>query len=159
MISKTTQEMYFMLRTVPRWLLMIARTTGESEKDLHEFEDRLMAIESERKKYERSELKRSVYDFKSELLDTYPELRPAKSDTQITEEMIQRAREADITQLIEHRGMWAVCPFHDDTKPSMFLKNNFAHCFSCGTTADTIALVQQRYNVDFKTAVKVLNNI
>ena len=76
---------------------------------------------------------------------------------QITDEMIQKAREYPITDLIENRRGMALCPFHNDKRPSLGLKNNYAYCFGCGYSADVIKFYMDLYNVDFKTAVKILN--
>lgn len=37
----------------------------------------------------------------------------------------------------------ALCPFHDDTHPSMFIHNGFFHCFVCDAGGDQIAFVSK----------------
>ena len=83
-------------------------------------------------------------------------LRP--KDNQITPDMIARAREYPITQLIEFtRGKTrCISGTHEDKHPSMSLKDNFAHCFSCGYHADSIAVCMQIKNLSFQEAVKWL---
>lgn len=78
----------------------------------------------------------------------------------ITEEMIIQAREYPIEDLIEvnERG-FAICPYHDDTKPSMLVRNGFAYCFSCNTSKDAIALVMDTEKLSFPQAVKKLCKI
>lgn len=74
----------------------------------------------------------------------------------ITPDMIERAKEYPIEGLVEaHRGM-ALCIFHDDRNPSMYVKNNFVHCFSCGKTADTIKVYQKLNGATFPEAVRAL---
>ena len=76
----------------------------------------------------------------------------------LSQESINNARNFDITLLLEvNNRNFALCPFHKDTKPSMYCKNNFGHCFSCGKTADAIDLAQQIYKLDFKSAIDKLN--
>jgi len=75
----------------------------------------------------------------------------------ITGEMIARAREYPITELIAcNRYKFAKCPFHNDPTPSFFLKNNFGYCFGCQAHADSIDIFMKLNNCDFKTAVKTL---
>ncbi len=79
----------------------------------------------------------------------------AKQDT-ITQDMIERAKEYPIENLIEARRGFALCLWHDDSTPSLYTKNNFAHCFSCGKTGDTIAVYQKLNGATFPEAVKAL---
>lgn len=158
MLSQTAKDLYFVINTIPSWLPMIEKFTGDSEDDLHEFADYMQRIETDYKKEHSYQVRQSLFDFKQELLAEYPELQPRYKSNEdvVTNEMIQRARDFPITELIDNKRLWALCPFHPDRKPSLFLKNNFYHCFVCEAHGDTISLVQHIYNVDFKTAVKVL---
>ncbi len=76
---------------------------------------------------------------------------------QITDAMIERAREYSFEELLEVKNNFALCPFHDDKNPSFYVKNNFGHCFGCGITCDTIDFVIRRDDVSFVEAVSVLN--
>jgi hypothetical protein len=70
--------------------------------------------------------------------------------------MIERAKEYPIENIVEaHRGM-ARCIFHEDQNPSMSIKNNFAHCFSCGKTADVIEVYQKLNGATFPEAVRAM---
>ena len=75
----------------------------------------------------------------------------------ITEVDVIRAREYPIERLLEvdTRG-FAVCLGHKDTNPSMYVKNNWAYCFSCGYKADSIKVYQDTKGVTFLQAVKGL---
>ncbi len=61
---------------------------------------------------------------------------------------------------IKGGGVWrlAICPFHDDTRPSLSL--NMQHggyiCHTCGAKGDRIAFYMHRFNVDFVQACKAL---
>lgn len=72
-----------------------------------------------------------------------------------------RARSiADVaTELgIEHRRGWALCPFHDDSTPSMHLntRKRAAFCNVCGRSWDPIALVMELRGLSFVDAVRHL---
>lgn len=79
------------------------------------------------------------------------------TQTTLTTEMIARAREFPITDLIENKRDTAICPFHSEKTPSLYLKNNFYHCFGCGANGDTIDLVMHTKGFTFKQAVEYLN--
>ena len=83
--------------------------------------------------------------------------QPKIKEGKITDQMIQKAKEYPIINLIENRKGMALCPFHDDKRPSLNLKNNFAYCHSCGYTADTIKLYQDLNNCSFSESVKYLS--
>lgn len=48
-----------------------------------------------------------------------------------------------------------LCPFHDDTIPSLLINDdlNFYHCFSCGASGDVITYIQNIQNVNFVAAL------
>lgn len=78
----------------------------------------------------------------------------------ITEEMKETARNYPIEQIVEvNRSKMARCasPDHNDSKPSMYVKNNYAYCFSCGYQADPIKLAMDVNGWDFVTAVQKLS--
>ncbi len=78
-----------------------------------------------------------------------------KQDT-VTPDMIERAKAYPIDNFIDARRGMALCLFHEDHRPSMFIKNNFAYCFSCGKTADTIDVYRKLYGATFPEAVQAL---
>lgn len=50
----------------------------------------------------------------------------------------------------------AICPFHNDTQPSLHLyqgENPHYHCFTCHEHGDTVELVKKRQHVDFAGAL------
>ena len=76
---------------------------------------------------------------------------------------IQKLRELDILQVADLLGMGlrnkrALCIHHDDHHPSLAfnVKKNACHCYSCGFSADTIALVRERLNLGFSEACRWL---
>ncbi|MCP6718060.1 MAG: CHC2 zinc finger domain-containing protein [Patescibacteria group bacterium] len=77
----------------------------------------------------------------------------------ITNEDIQRAKQQPFSKFLEIRNkIWALCPFHPDKRPSLYLKNEFYHCFSCKESGDIIDLTMKLRGLDFVSAVKMLNN-
>lgn len=68
---------------------------------------------------------------------------------------IENARNYPIENLLEvdEKG-FAICPFHADTHPSAYCKNNFLYCFACGESADAIKIYQHIYKCSFKEALK-----
>lgn len=76
---------------------------------------------------------------------------------------IQKLRELDILQVADLLGMGlrnkrALCIHHDDHHPSLAFNvmKNTCHCYSCGFSADTIALVRERLNLGFSEACRWL---
>ena len=58
-----------------------------------------------------------------------------------------------------HRGNKIVCPFHNDTHPSLQLypgKGGF-HCFVCNENGDVISFVQKLFSLDFKEACRKMD--
>lgn len=88
------------------------------------------------------------------------ELRQKKGSNlkDITDEMIQSAREYPIDQVIEFSKGWAVAFCHKDTKPSLSWnkKNNTAHCFPCCRSFNSLDVLIERDNKSFIEAVKEL---
>lgn len=79
-----------------------------------------------------------------------------KREGKITEEMIERAKSHPIENLLNVQRGYCLCIFHDDKRPSMLVKNNFAHCFSCGKTADSIDVYRKLHGCSFPDAVRNL---
>ena len=76
---------------------------------------------------------------------------------------IQKLRELDILQVADLLGIGlrnkrALCIHHDDHHPSLAfnVKKNTCHCYSCGFSADIIALVRERLNLGFSEACRWL---
>ena len=105
--------------------------------------------------YNVPDLNREIKKIDGEL--NYLESKNKNSKTEINDEMIERAKEYPFENLVDlNRSKFILCPFHDDSKPSFFIKNNFGFCFSCGKSADTIDFVMQTRSLTFIEAVKSL---
>src|SRR3989304_3965942 len=67
---------------------------------------------------------------------------------------IEKARAYPISKLLPvNKQNFALCPFHNDNHPSLYCKNNWMHCFSCGWHGDTIQFIMEREKISFKEAV------
>ncbi|MDR7117369.1 CHC2 zinc finger domain-containing protein [Caulobacter sp. BE254] len=56
----------------------------------------------------------------------------------------------------------AICPFHDDSAPSLHLYQDddpHYHCFACHAHGDTVELVKQKRSIDFAEALAWLDSI
>ena len=85
-------------------------------------------------------------------------LRVKTTGGKVSDEMIARAKEYPIEKLIKvNRGMArCISGTHEDKKPSMNCKNNYAYCHACGYHADTIKILMDLENINFIEAVKRL---
>ncbi|MDA1310987.1 MAG: CHC2 zinc finger domain-containing protein [Proteobacteria bacterium] len=56
------------------------------------------------------------------------------------------------------REFLGICPFHNDTKPSMAVvdEKNFYHCFACGAHGDIITFTMEIEGLSFPEAVEKL---
>lgn len=72
----------------------------------------------------------------------------------ITDEMIERAREFPIKQLLEigYNGR-AKCVFHQGEDFNMDIRKNFAYCYVCGESGDTIRVYRAKHGCEFREAV------
>jgi len=83
------------------------------------------------------------------------ESRPKSRKNEVTPEIILRAKEYPIENMIDVKKGVARCISgeHEDKKPSMRVKNNRATCFSCGYKDDAIGVAQKLYGISFHDAV------
>ncbi len=59
------------------------------------------------------------------------------------------------------RNYWAVCPFHDDTNPSMSISQDkqIYKCFVCGAGGNVYTFLQNHLTIPFLEAVKIVAGI
>lgn len=76
----------------------------------------------------------------------------------LTDDMIQRAREYPIEQVVEFVKGKATAFCHPDKNPSLHhdRKHNRAHCFPCGKSFSALDVLILRDNLSFNEAVKRL---
>lgn len=77
---------------------------------------------------------------------------------QITDAMIESAREYPVEELLEFKRGAALCLWHDDTNPSLSWdkKRNRVHCFACDKDANAIDIIMTQDGCSFPAAVKKL---
>ncbi len=110
-------------------------------------------FEASQKKHDVKKLLKERFHRKIEYeIFTY---RP-QDDRTISEHEISLARQHPITDFISHNRLFAICPFHNEKTPSLYLKNNFAYCFGCNWKGDTIAFVMKIKGFTFPQAIKYL---
>ncbi len=87
----------------------------------------------------------------------------------IDQEVIEQAKRTDLVALVQAKGIqlkkngksyMGLCPFHADKTPSLSItpSKNLWQCFGCGAAGDPIRFVEMFDQVDFKEAVKRLND-
>lgn len=75
----------------------------------------------------------------------------------ITQDMINTAKDFPFEDLYPFKRGMALCPFHPDSKPSMSLKNNRVRCWSCmDKSMDTIEFSMKLNSITFPEAVRRL---
>ncbi len=64
---------------------------------------------------------------------------------------------------LEKKGnnYWAICPFHEDTKPSLSVSpsKKIFKCFSCGSAGNAIVFVQRFKNISFLNSLKEISSL
>ena len=84
------------------------------------------------------------------------------SESDMTPVRIASAKESPIKEVLAEFGIKIdrhnkfLCPYHDDTRPSMSLRNNRVKCFSCGRGDDAIGLYMELSGRSFHSAVRRL---
>ena len=87
----------------------------------------------------------------------------------IDQKDIDQAKRCDLVALAQAKGVHLKksgkshkgrCPFHDDKTPSFSIdtSKNLFNCFGCGRGGDPIRFIEEFDKVDFKEAVKRLND-
>ena len=58
------------------------------------------------------------------------------------------------------KNLFGVCPFHDDSNPSMCVsrEKQIYTCFSCHATGNVFTFLMNYEHIDFKTALKELGD-
>lgn len=82
------------------------------------------------------------------------EARESNRKDEITPEMVDRAREYPIEQIVpKERNGRAKCVFHAGEDGNMDIRKNFAHCYVCGAHGDPIDVYKAVHGVGFREAV------
>jgi len=82
------------------------------------------------------------------------------SDSSVNDNQVAKARNIPLEHLVEvDRSRRTLCLFHDDTNPSLYVKNGFGYCFSCGAWCDSIKYSMKKYGLSFAKAVETLAEV
>lgn len=122
-------------------------------------------IEKAKKKIEKEKDEVKLKEEKEKLIEAEQRLSEAidyHPQDGISNDMIDKARSVPITNFVKvGRDGKVKCFKHNEKTPSMHIykkKNNF-YCFSCGFHGSVIDVIMELQGLDFKGAVKYLNNI
>lgn len=74
----------------------------------------------------------------------------------ITPDMIERAKQYPIEQLLEVKYGKALCINHQESHPSMNCKNNYAFCHACGWKGSVIDVYMKLNNCSFQETIRRL---
>lgn len=108
--------------------------------------------------------------FKKEREKIYREINLYKNprtveNQSLSEEEIEMASSASCDQFVDVKirignKSWSLCPFHEDTKPSLccYEGEKGFYCYSCNHGGNAIHLVRQIHGFGFKDAVMFINN-
>lgn len=155
---KALQEKGGKIKYLQEWVGMLAEEIKKihqgynrmTEKDTNILTKRVFLYMADLKK--REKLLRGL-SFSLRMLQHPEEIK----EGDITPEMIDQARNYPLGDLVElNKNGFAHCVNHPDKHPSMFCRNNFAYCYSCGWTGDSISVYMCINKVNFVQAVKEL---
>jgi hypothetical protein len=82
-----------------------------------------------------------------------------KNGGEISEDMVEAAREFPIRDLLGSSDRLIICPLHRDSNPSLSVdhERGLWHCFGCGKGGDVISLYMELHGVGFVDAVRALS--
>lgn len=83
----------------------------------------------------------------------------------IKDSTIEKVRQLPISEVLLHEGVElkkigrefvALCPWHNDSNPSLTINDqkNLCFCFACGGGSDAIAFVEQKFCLSFTDAIQ-----
>ena len=92
------------------------------------------------------------------LRDIESRLRLPRPTRDITDAMIEQARERDIRSVVDFNRGKAIAWCHDDKNPSLtyMSRTNRAWCAACGKYFDPIGVLMNRDGMNFASAVRYL---
>lgn len=91
------------------------------------------------------------YEFALDVLEN-------RKKADITPEMIERAREYQLENILDvDKNGRALCVVHEDSRPSMDCRGNWAYCYACGYHGDAIDVYMKKLGCGFKEAVTALS--
>jgi hypothetical protein len=95
-------------------------------------------------------------------------LNPNNNRLEKWNEMVEKARQYPIYEIADSEldlksvsdKYSALCPFHNEKHASFYIytETNTFHCFGCGENGDVIKLTMHLHGIDFKEAVRMLQD-
>lgn len=67
-------------------------------------------------------------------------------------------RQLGMQILKKGRNDTTLCPFHNDTNPSLMLYKDHYHCFACSAHGDIFTIIKKIKNFDFYKSVNWIEN-
>lgn len=95
-------------------------------------------------------------DLQRALIERTILLNPALGGSRKTPDQIGKALRVPFKVLIKLKGNFALCPFHEETQPSFYVKKGFGYCFGCQKSWDTISFIMETKSLSFRQAVELL---
>jgi hypothetical protein len=137
-------------RTVERLMLLRDRINDAVSQG------NLMCVLLLKERYEEEKLKLAAFE---RLLDREAPMKKEAREGEITDAMIQRARDYPFEELLPEqlrRGRCR-CPIHQGKNAMSFeVKDNYGKCYSCSWHGDTIKYVMDTQGKSFPEAVRSL---
>lgn len=128
----------------------ITRWVRECDKYNSLFKEKIFKICVLPQKKEREKILKEIENYKN------PKWQ-LPNNTRISEQDILSVKEKPISDFIEFKNRFALCIFHQEKTPSLWLNpDNTCHCFGCGRHEDIIGVVRFLYGYSFIEAVNFL---
>lgn len=144
-------------------------TQNETNKKIKEFKEENIEFAKECRERHRQELSDKLVEKEKELEELFEKRASIEKkekaikeveyltkvvNNYLTPDMIQRAKEHPIEQILEvGKNGRAKCVFHNGQDYNMDVRNNYAYCYVCSETGNTIKVLMARDNLSFKEAV------
>jgi hypothetical protein len=154
-------EKYYYQEELPKVWEEIDKWKAENPELVESFKNQIRKEKEIELETEKEELEKILYS-DVDLRKKESKLKKIESiknrlESKIDDEMIRKAKQYPIERVIKVENNFALCCWHNDKNPSMYCKNNYAHCFSCGKTGSVIDVYMEKNNCNFVEAVKELN--
>jgi len=131
-----------------------------TQEDIDEFKKRFLLEKHKKlmKLYLKNKDKNVLKELNKVRVEYKYRFEKEKND-RISDRDIEVARETPLSNFVEVKNGFALCPFHNDKTPSLKIDKNLFYCFACNEGGDTIKFIMKTKDMKFPTAIKyILNN-
>ncbi|MGQ9570173.1 MAG: CHC2 zinc finger domain-containing protein, partial [Thermodesulfovibrionales bacterium] len=126
-------------------IAFLEQALKDTEKDLQEaYQDYKGSMDARRPYAERRLQLDRILSAEKAVCKLKAEIRmlTIPKSSRITAQMITLAKDRDIREFLEVvRGDMALCPFHEEQHPSLWVKGNWFYCFGCHASGDVIEFI------------------